>query len=146
MAPAAVSDQKSSAEGAQTAPTQMSAGSRANEQETLLGPPEAKKARLDTKPTVATLHPVSELVQKYQGAMFVCTGMASLMSWGHVCSITTHVCVCVCLFHTEGGNLELPTPNLKFPPPPQALLTSAITHITFPSQEHHVPCLAISKS
>lgn len=77
VAPRAGSDQISSVEGAKTAPIQMSPGSNINEQETPLGPPEAKRARLDTKPIVSTLHPVSELVQKYQGAMFMCTGMTS---------------------------------------------------------------------
>ena len=47
-----------------------------NEEDPTLGPPTAKKPRLEAKTTLTTLHPVSELTQKYQGAMFEFTGMA----------------------------------------------------------------------
>ena len=40
----------------------------ANDQE--LSEPEAKRARIDPSPSVSLLHPVTELTQKYQGAMF----------------------------------------------------------------------------
>ena len=40
--------------------------------EFLLGPPEPKRRRPNTTPVVSTMHPVSELTQKYQGAMFFC--------------------------------------------------------------------------
>ena len=46
-----------------------------NEQDPTLAPPSAKRPRLEAKTTVTTLHPVSELTQKYQGAMFECTGI-----------------------------------------------------------------------
>ena len=39
-----------------------------------LAPPAAKKPRLEAKTAVTTVHPVSELTQKYQGAMFEFTG------------------------------------------------------------------------
>ena len=59
-------------------PPQANTGPPANEQEPPLGPPPSKKARTDAQPTVSIRHPVSELVQKYQGAMFVCTGTRRL--------------------------------------------------------------------
>lgn len=50
-----------------------------NEQDPTLAPPLAKRPRLEAKTTVTTLHPVSELTQKYQGAMFECTGTIILI-------------------------------------------------------------------
>ena len=37
-------------------------------------PPEAKRPRLDNSPSVTTIHPVSELTQKYSGAIFFSKG------------------------------------------------------------------------
>ena len=53
-----------------------SASTNVNEEDPTLAPPAAKKPRLEPKTIVTTLHPVSELIQKYQGAMFECTGTA----------------------------------------------------------------------
>ena len=58
----------------QTAPPSLMSVGGANEQEPPLGPPEAKRIRVENKTTVSTLHPISELTQKHQGAMFVLTG------------------------------------------------------------------------
>lgn len=53
-----------------------SATTSVNEEDPTLAPPAAKKPRPEAKTTVTTLHPVSELIQKYQGAMFEFTGTA----------------------------------------------------------------------
>lgn len=44
------------------------------EEDPTLAPPTAKKPRIEPTTTVTTLHPVSELTQKYQGAIFEFTG------------------------------------------------------------------------
>ena len=49
---------------------------RIKEEDPTLAPPMAKKPRLEAKTTVTTLHPVSELTQKHQGAMFEFAGRA----------------------------------------------------------------------
>ena len=69
-------DQNPSAGDAQPAPIPLfpTTPSTSNEQEPTLGPPEAKRPRLQATTTVSTLHPVSELTQKYQGAMFMLIG------------------------------------------------------------------------
>ena len=58
----------------QTAPPSLMSVGEDNEQESTLGPPKAKRIRVENKTSVSTLHPISELTQKHQGAMFVLTG------------------------------------------------------------------------
>lgn len=63
------------------------------DREFLLGPPEPKRKRPNTAHVVTTLHPVSELTQKYQGAMFQCKGECVLcIRIYHTLSI---LCLCI---------------------------------------------------
>ena len=80
-----------------TPPLMTRAATDDNEQKLTDGPPEAKRPRLEAKTTVSTLHPVSELTQRWQGAMFVLTGNLHCNSQGE----RESACVCVCVCERE---------------------------------------------